>query len=328
MLWFSLALSLALSHDAFSEESGLAPVPMPSVQPAPEPAAPLATPKISAPLFPLEPDKKMPRPLDEKSLILGPSTPPVEKEISIPRKGRAKTQAWGTFDVGWFYANQNADHAFSSSVISSAQTVNRANSDALSLFLRYEILPEFVPISLILQGQLTTGTATATGFSAGPIGTKFSVQDYRGSLGLRLHPFGRRLKSDFKIGADFGPRSESFTTLTSTQNAIDVDQRQLWVLVPKLAYLHAWQNWSVEFSLGYEMLASSKSGSGDAQASNFKGYVGELTFIRYLSPGTALGFGAIFESEKMTWNQSTPVSLSDNLNAQDLRLLVYLHKEF
>ncbi len=290
-----------------------------------EPGA--APPRIRAPNYPLEPGRKAPQPIDEKSYVEGPDAPPPAPDDAVLLKRIPKDGEWGVnFDLGWFLSSHTARHNFTGPTVGTL-TARRTNSNALSLASSLRVRPPSFPVSLAVSVSATSGRAEAsTAGDAIPL-TRFNVQEFRGALGPRLHLLRRASSHDIRLGADVEGGITSYATLTAQQNQLDVDFRNFVLAVPKLEWVYSPRsNWSLELAGGYGFMMTA-AGTGDVKATSFKRIQGELKAIRYLAGGHGIGFGGNYTDEKVTWEGTSPSVLKDEVLTRDLRLLLFWRKD-
>ena len=285
-------------------------------------------PRIKAPTFPNEPDKKPDLPINPETYVEAKTEPPTVEETAIPKVGRDEQQWWNSFDLGWFYGSQTANHGFSTTVVSplGMQTAKRTSVSLLSIQGRVNARPPLGFFSLIAQASAASGSSNAT-VSSVPGATSFNANDIRAMAGLRVHFTKRESPLDLRIGADLCGALANYATLTTSQTAIDVDSRQIISWVPRAEIAYDQPNWGVLASAGSGLLLSS-GGTGDVRASNYQRLEFALTSVRYITPGNGIGIGAAYADESVTWVQTLPSVLSDRALTSDLRLSVFWRSDF
>lgn len=288
----------------------------------------VAVPRVRPPSFPLEPAKKPETRVDPKSYVEGATEAPEEPEELIPRY--ASESEWNNFfELGWSFAGRTGKKMFRTA-LGKSEVARSQTSNPLSFSGKLETRPPWwwMPVTVRVKATTTTGQAEVTPANETLSRTLFQDYDYRVGAGLRVHVLPRRWRFDFAVGADYAMAFFSQATMTQDQLALDVENVSMGLLSPYAMFRYSPNpNWSAETIFTYP-LQQFVSATGDKDSSDFRRFEVEVSAVRYITTGNALGLGLKYMEETLLWKQTAPVALQDDSLLRDIRVNVFWRRDF
>lgn len=291
----------------------------------------ITAPKLRSPKFPLEPSKKPALPEAPETYVAGATEPPADltaQLVAPVAKSRSSAEETArTLKLGWFFASRTLDHSFLSNggAFQGSFPVKTENGSPLGLQAELELWLGGLPWALTVRASGTTGNAQAVAAAPQLSAATVGEQELEGAIGVRWYG-SERGRSGFSVGIEGSAWLGTALTLSPDHTLIDSDQRQLFAIVPRVAYRvfprGARESWTAELSAA-AALGVASAGGGDVRAENYRRYTLGIECMRYLADASALGMGADYDSESLTWSRTAPSILSDPVSGHEIRLRLF-----